>query len=247
MSDTWIQHVGTQPPGCLGPCDVVEVDLGEGSPVAGVASSFSWGAGAGPNGEGGILRWRRLLPAMVGDLKSNEAGSGARFNAGKAPLDLIPLEIIADYRKRQHQTPPRVPRSAADWSDALRFLGAFQMRPPWGIDQRGYLLDALLALDNDGQLWAECAAVFDYGRKKYAAWNWSKGMAWSVPIGCAARHVVFGPMRGEANDAESKLTHRGHFACNIVMLLWFIDHYPQGDDRIVPVVSPSADHCVPAK
>jgi hypothetical protein len=56
-------------------------------------------------------------------------------------------------------------------------------------------------------------------------------MAWSIPLACAARHLVFGMMAGEEFDLESKLTHRGHFLCNIVMLLTFIRTYPEGDDR----------------
>ena len=29
--------------------------------------------------------------------------------------------------------------------------------------------------------------VWAYGAEKYAAWNWMKGMDWSVPIGCIMR------------------------------------------------------------
>ena len=56
-------------------------------------------------------------------------------------------------------------------------------------------------------------------------------MPWSVPLACAARHILLGPMAGESIDSESGLSHRGHFLCNIVMLLTFVRTYPEGDDR----------------
>ncbi len=100
-----------------------------------------------------------------------------------------------------------------------------------GVWQRGqdpnFLLDVLTRLGPDG--WEECARVFEYGRRKYAAWNWAKGMPWSVPLACAARHLVamhFGLLL----DNESGLPHRGHVFCNVVMLLTFLDTYPEGND-----------------
>jgi hypothetical protein len=78
--------------------------------------------------------------------------------------------------------------------------------------------------------WMDCAAVFDYGRKKYATWNWAKGMPWSVPMACAVRHCL-AILRGEENDPESGLPHRGHVACNLVMLAQYEHTYLEGDDR----------------
>ena len=76
----------------------------------------------------------------------------------------------------------------------------------------------------------DCARVFDYGRKKYAAWNWAKGMQWMVPFGCLLRHL-YAWARGEDNDPESGLPHLGHAMCNLVMLTTFARTYPEGDDR----------------
>lgn len=153
----------------------------------------------------------------IGDVNSDAKGAGARYNAGKIPLELIPLRVIAEHAQRSMdvQYEPEV--------DALFALARFQ--------EGGGIADLLDAVRAIGPRWDECAAVFGYGRNKYAEWNWSKGMAWSVPIACAARHLVFGIMAGEHNDQESGLPHRGHFLCNIVMLLTFIRTYPEGDDR----------------
>ncbi|HEX7911755.1 MAG TPA: dATP/dGTP diphosphohydrolase domain-containing protein [Paraburkholderia sp.] len=153
----------------------------------------------------------------IGDVNSNARGSGARFNDGKVPVELIPLRLIAEYGEYINLG------ESSDELTALHALGRFQE----GGDITN-LYDAMIAV---GAPWTECAAVFEYGKRKYAAWNWAKGMPWSIPIACAARHLIFGMMRGESTDSESGLPHRGHFLCNIVMLLTFVRTYPEGDDR----------------
>lgn len=157
-------------------------------------------------------------PENIGDVNSDARGSGARFNAGKAPIELIPLRLIAEQQRRAG----RFGKFSAE-IEALEALSRFQ--------EGGSADDLHDAIDAIGAAWVECSQVFDYGRNKYASWNWAKGMAWSIPLACAARHLVFGMMAGEEFDLESKLTHRGHFLCNIVMLLTFIRTYPEGDDR----------------
>jgi hypothetical protein len=155
----------------------------------------------------------------IGDVHSDARGSGARFNTGKVAIELIPLRLIAEYGDFINLG------QSSDERRALYALARFQ--EGGGIED---LHDSMIAV---GAPWAECAAVFEYGRRKYAEWNWAKGMAWSIPIACAARHLIFGMMRGEDLDPESKLPHRGHFLCNIVMLLTFVRTYPEGDDRPV--------------
>lgn len=154
----------------------------------------------------------------IGDVNSDARGSGARFNTGKVAIELIPLRLIAEQQRRAG----RFGKFSAE-IEALEALARFQ--------EGGSADDLHSAIDAIGAAWDECAAVFDYGRKKYAEWNWAKGMVWSVPIACAARHIIFGPLVGQEYDAESGLTHRGHFLCNLVMLLTFVRTYPEGDDR----------------
>lgn len=107
----------------------------------------------------------------IGDVNSNEKGSGARYNTGKADLSLIPL----------------------------------------------------CTLEDEAHVWA-------YGKKKYAAWNWAKGMDWSVPLACALRHLSSW-QRGEDIDPESGQNHLAHVMANVRMLMLYTKTYPEGDDR----------------
>ena len=74
------------------------------------------------------------------------------------------------------------------------------------------------------------ARVWMYGKAKYAAWNWAKGMDWSVPFACMMRHMAAW-QRGEHLDAESGLPHLAHAMCNLRMLTLYSKTYLQGDDR----------------
>lgn len=74
------------------------------------------------------------------------------------------------------------------------------------------------------------ARVWMYGKRKYAAWNWAKGMDWSIPLACALRHLA-AFQRGEDIDKESGLPHLAHAMCNLRMLTLYSYTYPEGDDR----------------
>jgi hypothetical protein len=160
----------------------------------------------------------------VGDLSSAEKGSGARFNAGKDRLDLIPVAIQAAVYRRPKvlYDPSFCPKNRA--KVAMLALGDF-MRS--GDSQ--WLYEAIVAIDPrlDG-----AAMVFEYGAKKYAAWNWIKGMQWSVPVGCISRHVRAIMVDGEIDDPESKLPHVGHISCNLIMLAQYDLTYLEGNDLV---------------
>lgn len=149
----------------------------------------------------------------VGDVNSTERGSGARYNTGKAPMNLVPVGLVGESYGFE-----------SDAAGALKALGRWQR-----TGDREELLWTLRYLGLDAG-WQECAQVFDYGRRKYAEWNWAKGMAWSIPLACATRHLM-AMLRCEDTDPESGLPHRGHVFCNIVMLLTYMETFPEGDDR----------------
>lgn len=153
----------------------------------------------------------------VGDVTSSARGSGARYNDGKPPLDLLPLRIFATALRRDDFTDVQMAAHAA-----LERLAAWQ---EGGDDSELYA--ALAALGNP---FHSIARVLDYGRRKYAAWNWSKGMAWSIALACAARHLEW-ILLGQADDAESGLPHFGHAGCNVVFLIQYHRTFLEGDDR----------------
>lgn len=157
----------------------------------------------------------------VGDINSTARGSGARFNDGKAPLHLVPAIFYAEAAER-----------AGDFrlADGCKHIHSLQTRKDNGVAIPMFCYQpAELSI---------AASVFEYGTKKYAAWNWTKGMSWSIPVGCALRHaekmILVGP-NCVCNDDDSRLPHWGHFLCNLIMLDWFRLYYPEGDDiRILP-------------
>jgi len=149
----------------------------------------------------------------IGDINSQERGSGARFNTGKPPMELIALRVIAQTWAN---------RSEQDDLAPVMFALA-------DVQEGGGVAAVCRAIIALGEPWEACARVFDYGLKKYAPWNWAKGMLWSVPLACAARHLL-AMRRGEVDDPESKLPHEGHVLCNLVMLATFMRTYPEGND-----------------
>lgn len=171
----------------------------------------------------------------IGDINSTAIGSAARYNSGKVALELIPLEIVARsfHGLGDSTTPVRL----------LELLGKFQFAhvPRAPSSHSSDIIDAIIgcAVEAYGlSVWSDCAAVFDYGRKKYAEWNWLKGMPFSAVIGSAARHLIK-MIDGESLDPESGLVHSGHLMCNLVMLRTYLSTYPEGDDRPRPATQPT--------
>jgi len=75
------------------------------------------------------------------------------------------------------------------------------------------------------------ARVLMGGALKYAAFNWSKGMAWSVCMDCTFRHLFkFWYMREEI-DEEMGEHHIDLAICNLLFLKHYLKTYKAGDDR----------------
>ena len=167
----------------------------------------------------------------IGDVNSNVVGSGARMHGGKPRYDLLPLKII------QRSLPPHIKDKIE--CRVLHWLGKLQENPQEKAEQeRGWEALQWLVMNDPLKWWNYTTQVMEYGSKKYAPWNWAKGMPWSVVIGCVARHAMkiidletkntTDPE--EQLDAESGLPHRAHMICNLMFLLYYIEHYPQGND-----------------
>lgn len=159
----------------------------------------------------------------VGSLDSDEKGTAARANGGKPDLALIPLKVLSMALRERKD-------GAKDGRDhvlnALFNLGNFQ-----ATGDCKWLRQVIRDLEQlDFHEWEQCAAVFTYGASKYKAWNWAKGFDWSVVVASAARHLVEMVLDPMSLDPESKLPHRGHVMCNVVMLLQFAVTWPSGND-----------------
>lgn len=153
----------------------------------------------------------------IGDINSSARGSGARFNDGKPAMELLDFDFVRGVYE-EHESAP--------------FLESMAMYQQTGYPE--WILDAFHRLPewvnlSEEELLRSAARVFDYGRKKYAEWNWAKGMPWSVPLACIARHAL-SIAEGEYVDPESGEPHYGHIVCNLVMLYTFIRTYPEGND-----------------
>lgn len=169
------------------------------------------------------------MPA-VGDVHSNQPGSGARYNAGKVPFETIPVWIVdAYFHSPDHYVKAHEDGVAAGRRDVakevLRRLGEWQ-------GGRLGVLDVLRSFPFG--VIEEAARVFKYACTEkvnpYPMWNWARGMPWSVPTACAVRHLS-AVLRGEEADKETGLPHLGHAACNIIMLAQYEYSYREGDDR----------------
>lgn len=159
----------------------------------------------------------------VGDINSSAKGSAARANAGKLPLDLMPISHLC------------FPHSFANsfytfWLD----IEAFELRNITATKlAENYMLACAAWLSwNPADVIEKVTRVLERGAIKYAAWNWAKGQNWSVCIGSMKRHLWAYSVRGEELDSESGLHHLAHVGANILFLSFFETYYRQGDDRI---------------
>lgn len=159
----------------------------------------------------------------VGDLHSKARGTGARKSSGKVALELLPLGVLHLSPVQMVVTPFHL----------VHALALFQGRrvPASVIIQAALAYESQQRETNDRvEWWRSCCNVLRFGAQKYAAWNWAKGMPWSVPLACGARHAL-AIQRGTHLDAESHLPHLGHYLCNAVFLWHYERCYREGDDR----------------
>lgn len=76
----------------------------------------------------------------------------------------------------------------------------------------------------------EEAKVMAFGREKYDAWNWSKGIAWSRVLDAVLRHV-HAYCDGETFDPETGLSHAAHARAGLGFILDYEKEHPELDDR----------------
>ena len=166
----------------------------------------------------------------VGDVTSTEKGTGTRYNDGKPRCELLDLHTVANsYLDPKVRNEPELA--------ILHTLGNFTLtRYANGTlsKDEGHIENAIVDL-RPYVSWFEVAGVLEHAtRTKYGTGNWHKGMKWSVPLGCAVRHILRQldeTLAGEVKkDPESGLSHRAHLMCNLMFLNTYRAIYPEGCD-----------------
>lgn len=75
--------------------------------------------------------------------------------------------------------------------------------------------------------------VAEFGAKKYAPWNWSKGLS-RRQILCSLLRHTFSYLRGEDRDKDSGLLHTDHITWNAVALSHNVHHSLEDGRRVEP-------------
>ena len=89
----------------------------------------------------------------------------------------------------------------------------------------------------DTEALIQLARVLDFGKNKYAAHNWRKGIEWQRIIDSLLRHTL-AFNNGENNDDESGLPHIAHAMCNCMFLLNYAINHPELDNRYKKEIPP---------
>lgn len=74
------------------------------------------------------------------------------------------------------------------------------------------------------------AQVMTFGRQKYGADNWRKGLQWTRYLAASLRHI-FAYLGGEDKDPETGISHLAHAVCDLMFLLEFEETHRECDDR----------------
>ena len=158
--------------------------------------------------------------------ETNVDGGGLRYNSGKVPFDMLPLRHMLDfsyYGQDRNHPAHRILNYMADWQEghepSLEAALYVTTSHPGAGKLSGLAAGARVFQD-----------VTTRPVKPYPKWNWMRGMAWSIPLGCIIRHCLAW-LEGQELDPDTGLPHYGHIQCNIIMLRFYREHFPQGDDR----------------
>jgi hypothetical protein len=168
-----------------------------------------------------------------GDLESQELGSGARADSGKPQWGLMPLRQVCFLMNRDTVMRDYGDENSKVSLEALvSYLSDFQEMGDHrdALELLKWTMAYLVQEFNDPRLaFEEVIGVWEYGHRKYAAFNWMKGISWNATIGCYMRHI-WDLYDGEVTDQESGQHHGAHLVCNAMMLAHYVDHFKQGND-----------------
>jgi len=152
-----------------------------------------------------------------------------RDGALKAVDDLwkyLAEAAIVGIRTSIRQSCPDTPKTNA--CDKYPATGEVRITDPKTGGQKGQKPAQMSYFPFDAL--TEISKVYQYGASKYARDNWKKGYNWSLNFDAMMRHM-FAFWEGEDLDPESHCSHVAHAAWHALTLLWFQQHYKEGDDR----------------
>lgn len=170
-----------------------------------------------------------------------------RFNAGKIPMHYILSSSRAISIMEEVYYVPYV-GVLPDLDEVVKWAEAALDRR-LSLEDVGYALTDLLHetnahvgepaavsdagryafISNHVAAWRGYGTICEFGAKKYARGNYRKGAPITNYLDSFARHIIFGPMRGEEFDPESGLPHRQHAQWNLFQAL---DQPEWRDDRL---------------
>jgi len=168
----------------------------------------------------------------IGDINSQDKGSGARLNEGKPNWSLMPIQQVC-WLMNCNAVMEWDENTTITLNDLVDKVAWLQME---GTHQSTYDLlkwsMAYLVDRHAGYVrlsFEEVIRVWEHGESKYAAFNWMKGMPWSAVLACYMRHIMW-LHEGEHYDQESGQHHGAHLVCNAMMLCHFVDYFTEGND-----------------
>jgi len=83
--------------------------------------------------------------------------------------------------------------------------------------------------------------ILMFGKRKYDAWNWTKGIKYSRVADALDRHMKAW-FAGEEVDPETGLNHVWHAFCNVMFLSHYVSNpekYKEFDDRPIDIYKKS--------
>lgn len=81
--------------------------------------------------------------------------------------------------------------------------------------------------------------ILQFGKTKYGAFNWAKGLKYSRVYDALLRHLQDDWWAGEDLDSETGLNHMYHVLCNAMFLAHYVSHpkkYAEFDDRPIKTI-----------
>lgn len=146
---------------------------------------------------------------------------GLKYDDGKPRVELIEPLFIFNIQKKLKM----------ELNDPFTPLLLFRDRQGDDMENITNSSISLASLVGFSELLEGVGGVLGFGAKKYSPNNWKKGIPAMKLIGSSMRHWL-AYNRGEIDDKESGMPHLHHLGCELMFIMYFIEHPLEGwDDR----------------